>query len=158
VHVTDETPDEDGEAASAAKRAKNPLQKHKKKIIYGGAVTVLAIVAAVLLAKRQTVGGGAHEIDAWRTDLPGTAYGDIAPHDDDRADCAHCGRGFDVAEARDEYESTFRGEMEYDYHYHGEVCAGCAVSDSESKIDHGRAIFMVNGDEDYDDDFVQRYL
>jgi hypothetical protein len=35
---------------------------------------------------------------------------------------------------------------------------GCALSETESNTDLGRAIDTVNGEEAYDDDFVTKYL
>lgn len=74
------------------------------------------------------------------------------------AKCCRCGTRFNVSDARDEYSSTFEGEIDDDEQYGGEVCANCAILDTESNINLGRAIFMMNGDEDYDDDFVQQWL
>ena len=74
------------------------------------------------------------------------------------AKCCRCGTRFNVSDARDEYSSTFDGEIDYDEQYGGEVCANCAIPDTESNINLGRVIFMMNGDEDYDDDFVQQWL
>lgn len=59
---------------------------------------------------------------------------------------------------RDTPEEYVRQNLEYEDNYGGEVCAACAIPDSEGLIDQGRAIDMVNGDEDYDDDFVQQHL
>ncbi|WP_344390873.1 hypothetical protein [Streptomyces vastus] len=72
--------------------------------------------------------------------------------------CVRCGKAFDVEDARDEYNSEFGGDLDYDENYAGEVCADCAIPDSDGLINQGRAIFMMNGDEDYDDDFVRMYL
>ncbi|MGC4979268.1 hypothetical protein ACLQ18_01130 [Streptomyces sp. DT193] len=34
----------------------------------------------------------------------------------------------------------------------------CAISDIESNLNVGRAIMMTNGDEDYDEEHMERYL
>ena len=52
----------------------------------------------------------------------------------------------------------FDGELNYDEEYGGQLCADCAISDTSSNINLGRAIDMMNGDEDYDDDFVREHL
>ncbi|MEV4562010.1 hypothetical protein AB0K51_34240 [Kitasatospora sp. NPDC049285] len=49
-------------------------------------------------------------------------------------------------------------ERSYDEYYPDGVCANCAVPDTNSNISQGRAILMMNGDEDYDDDFVMENL
>ena len=72
--------------------------------------------------------------------------------------CDHCQTEFDVDSARTEYNSEFNGELDYDEDYEGQVCASCAISQSQSNIDHGRAIQMMNGDEDYDESHVEKYL
>ncbi|MER7836190.1 hypothetical protein ABTY98_09800 [Streptomyces sp. NPDC096040] len=76
--------------------------------------------------------------------------------------CFECKREFDVEDERDEYESYFNGELDYDEDCGGEpgegLCAGCGIVRSEGLINQGRAIFMMNGDEDYDDDFAQKWL
>jgi len=41
----------------------------------------------------------------------------------------------------------------------GDLCFDCAIpAEVWSNIDLGRAIMMVNGDEDYDADHVENYL
>jgi hypothetical protein len=75
--------------------------------------------------------------------------------------CVSCGTSFDVSDARDQYRSEFGGaadEGEYDEQFGGEVCANCAISETESNLNAGRAIMMMNGDEDYDEKHVERYL
>lgn len=75
------------------------------------------------------------------------------------AKCAWCGKKFNVSNAREEYNTAFEGDIDYDEQYEGgDICADCAIADTESNMSVGRAIDMVNGDEDYDDDFVQRWL
>ncbi|WP_143110704.1 hypothetical protein [Streptomyces sp. cf124] len=71
--------------------------------------------------------------------------------------CIECTTEFDVEEARAEYNSEFGGELDYDEYGAGH-CASCAISETESNMNHGRAILMMNGEEDYDDDFVQNNL
>lgn len=73
------------------------------------------------------------------------------------ATCSECGTEFNVDEARAQYNAAFNG-IDYDEETGGEKCAGCAEAETQSYMDTGRAIDMMNGDEDYDDDFVQRHL
>ncbi|WP_189313541.1 hypothetical protein [Streptomyces brasiliensis] len=64
-----------------------------------------------------------------------------------------------IEDARNEYNSEFNGDPDFDeYCGEGDLCGGCAASQTASEINQGRAIFMMNGDEDYDDDFVQKHL
>jgi hypothetical protein len=77
------------------------------------------------------------------------------------AKCCRCGKRFNVSEARDEYIAEFNGEIDgdtFDDTYGHEVCAECAIADSYSNINIGKAIDMWNGDEDYDADHVKKYL
>jgi hypothetical protein len=75
------------------------------------------------------------------------------------ATCCRCGQEFHVSAARDAWnKSEFGSDVDYEEEFGGEVCGDCAVLDAESNRDLGRAIDMVNGDEDYDDDFVQEHL
>ena len=74
------------------------------------------------------------------------------------AKCCMCGKKFNVSEARSEYNSEFDDEIDYDEEYGSEVCADCAICNTSSNMNLGRAIFMMNGDEDYDDDFVRDHL
>jgi hypothetical protein len=67
--------------------------------------------------------------------------------------CLNCGETFDAAAVRGDYD-----ELVGDGEYSDELCAGCAIPDWESNKNLGRAIMMMNGDEDYDDDFVQEWL
>ena len=70
-----------------------------------------------------------------------------------------CGTEFDVSEERDQYQSEPGvAEDEYDDLHGGGWCAACAIVRAEGLGNQGRAIFMMNGDEDYDDDFVQKHL
>lgn len=39
-----------------------------------------------------------------------------------------------------------------------EVCGDCSISKIRSDINAGRAIIMMNGDEDYYEDHVEKYL
>ncbi|MGW3455535.1 hypothetical protein ACWDRL_18810 [Streptomyces albidoflavus] len=73
------------------------------------------------------------------------------------AKCHECATEFDTEKARAEYNSEFDGELDYDEYGQG-CCAGCAISQAESNMNLGRAIDMMNGEADYDDDFVQKYL
>lgn len=72
--------------------------------------------------------------------------------------CDGCGTGFNVDDARDAYRDEFDGELDYDEDTGGGLCGSCAGAQSQSNINSGRAIQMMNGDEDYDDDFVQKHL
>ncbi|GAA3132495.1 hypothetical protein ACFFR3_03340 [Nonomuraea salmonea] len=72
--------------------------------------------------------------------------------------CSNCKTEFDVSDVRDEYNETFDGESDYDEEHGGAICANCAMPDRESNMNLGAAIQMMNGDLDYDDDFVQKWL
>ena len=74
------------------------------------------------------------------------------------AKCCRCGNRFNVSEARTDYNAEFDGDIDYDDEYGSEVCADCAISDTNSNMNLGKAIDMMNGDEDYDDDFVKKHL
>lgn len=75
------------------------------------------------------------------------------------AKCAWCGKRFSISTAREEYNSYFNNDLDYDEDYDdNNICADCAIAESESNMSVGKAIDMVNGDEDYDDDFVQKWL
>lgn len=71
--------------------------------------------------------------------------------------CCECNTEFDVEDARSEYTAEYGGELDYDEYGQG-YCGSCAISEAESNMNVGRAIDMMNGEEDYDDDFVQQYL
>lgn len=72
--------------------------------------------------------------------------------------CGHCGEGFQVSDARSDYNAEYEGDPDYDEGYEGEVCGGCAISETSSNITSGRAIGMMNGDEDYDASFIETHL
>lgn len=73
--------------------------------------------------------------------------------------CGRCGNAFDPEDSKMRYESYFNGELDWDDDYSDNtVCADCAIAESESLINQGSAIMMMNGDEDYDDDFVNKWL
>jgi hypothetical protein len=77
------------------------------------------------------------------------------------AKCSRCGKRFSVSDTKSEYEDEFGNDIDSDYYefsYGNEVCASCAISDTYSNMNLGRAIDMMNGEEYYDDDFVKRYL
>ncbi|KOT98084.1 hypothetical protein ADK87_16425 [Streptomyces sp. NRRL F-4711] len=75
------------------------------------------------------------------------------------ANCVECEKEFDIAEAREEYNAEFHGEVDYDEQYpEGGFCGGCAAAQSSSYLNHGTAILMMNGEVDYDDDFVTQNL
>ncbi|WP_405823085.1 hypothetical protein OG241_41535 [Streptomyces sp. NBC_01390] len=71
--------------------------------------------------------------------------------------CLECKTEFNVEEARDEYNSEFGEGISYDEYGEG-LCGSCAASETQSNMNHGNAILMMNGDVDYDDDHVQKYL
>lgn len=73
------------------------------------------------------------------------------------AKCEECGARYNKADACNEYESYFDHEMPYDSDVE-DMCASCAIAESESLMNIGKAIDMMNGEEDYDNDFVERYL
>ena len=73
--------------------------------------------------------------------------------------CIVCGNSFKLRDAREEYESRFNGELIYDEDYPDhDYCATCAIGESENLMNQGAAIDMMNGDADYDDDFVKEWL
>lgn len=74
------------------------------------------------------------------------------------AKCGECGTEFDVSEAREEYAAEYSSETEYDEQHGGELCGPCAIARTDSWVDAGNAILMVNGDIDYDADHVEKYL
>ncbi|WP_159599125.1 hypothetical protein [Agromyces humi] len=74
------------------------------------------------------------------------------------AKCVRCGKEFDVDDSREEFNDEFDGDVDYDEEYAGEVCANCAIPDTESNINAGAAIDMMNGEIAYDADHVERWL
>lgn len=72
--------------------------------------------------------------------------------------CSECGESFDVDDARDEYNAAFNGELDYDEDFASEKCASCATAQSESEMNVGLAIDMMNGEADHDPEHVERYL
>jgi hypothetical protein len=75
------------------------------------------------------------------------------------AKCLNCGDTFSVAGVRNEYNNVLDGEGDYDKDHGGGLCFDCAIPpDVASNINLGRAIDMMNGDEDYDADHVEKYL
>ncbi|MDW4918480.1 hypothetical protein [Streptomyces californicus] len=75
--------------------------------------------------------------------------------------CAECGDDFNVSDARDEYRAEWSDageENEYDELYAGGLCGSCALSQTGSNLNAGQAIMMVNGDMDYDQEHVDKYL
>lgn len=83
----------------------------------------------------------------------------MAKSDPSMDKCDRCGTRFDVSDAREEYNEEFGRDSGIDYDdFGGGVCANCAISQSQSEIDLGRAIQMWNGDEDYDADHVGKSL
>lgn len=75
------------------------------------------------------------------------------------AKCEECGTKFNVDDARSEFDEEFpEDDIDYDELYEGGLCGSCAASQASSNMNAGRAIDMMNGDEDYDDDFVQAHL
>jgi hypothetical protein len=72
--------------------------------------------------------------------------------------CAQCGKQFDPSDAKSEYEAEFGSDLDYTESYGGEVCGDCAISQSQSDMNLGRAIDMMNSEEAYDEDFVREHL
>lgn len=73
--------------------------------------------------------------------------------------CSMCGNRFNLSKTRQEYYDEFAGDPDYDEIYEdGDVCADCAIPDTHGNMAIGMAIDMVNGEEDYDDNFVQKWL
>lgn len=72
--------------------------------------------------------------------------------------CCRCEKIFNVSDARKEYNAEFGEDLDFDENYGNEVCADCAICDTESNINLGKAIDMMNGEEDYDADHVEKYL
>lgn len=75
------------------------------------------------------------------------------------AKCDYCGKRFNLSEAKEMFNEEF-GDVHYDDIYFNDeiICGDCAIEQASSNMAVGRAILMVNGEEDYDDDFVQRWL
>ena len=72
-----------------------------------------------------------------------------------------CGRQFDPSDAKREFNAEFGRALGVDHYteeYGGRVCGICAMEDTGTNMNVGRAIDMVNGEEPYDDDFVQDHL
>ncbi|MDQ0664718.1 hypothetical protein QFZ35_003216 [Arthrobacter ulcerisalmonis] len=75
------------------------------------------------------------------------------------ATCDVCKKEFDVDEAREQFDEEFEGDFDYAEETEGgPQCADCAGARISSDINTGRAIMMMNGDEDYDEDHVEKYL
>lgn len=75
------------------------------------------------------------------------------------AKCLNCGDRFSVLTARNAYNEALDGEGDYDEDHGGDLCPDCAIpADVASNMNLGHAIAMVNGDEDYDADHVEKYL
>ena len=74
------------------------------------------------------------------------------------AKCGECDTEFDVSEAREEYGAEYSREIDYDEQFEGSLCGPCAIAQTESWVNAGNAILMVNGDMDYDADHVEKYL
>ena len=70
--------------------------------------------------------------------------------------CNVCGKTFDDDDARFDF-NLHVSDFIYDDLYEG-VCGDCAMDDFDSNANYGKAMLMVNGDEDYDQDFVDRWL
>ncbi|SHH44910.1 hypothetical protein [Clostridium intestinale] len=76
--------------------------------------------------------------------------------------CRNCGNEFNVSDAIMEFNDALDGEYNYDEEIGGALCFDCAIYDYDpeyvSNSNLGRAIQMMNGDEDYDDEFVKKWL
>jgi hypothetical protein len=66
---------------------------------------------------------------------------------------------FSVPAARNAYNEVLDAEGDYDEDHGGDLCFDCAIPpDVASNMNLGHAIMMLNGDEDYDADHVEKYL
>lgn len=75
------------------------------------------------------------------------------------ASCLNCGDRFSVSTVRTAYNDVLDGEGDYDTDHDGDLCFDCAIPpEVSSALNQGRAIMMMNGDEDYDEDHVEKYL
>lgn len=74
------------------------------------------------------------------------------------AKCSECGTRYSKGDVANEFESYFDGEVEYDQDDYDGLCADCAIAQAESWEGVGHAIDMMNGDEDYDQDVVDKWL
>lgn len=74
------------------------------------------------------------------------------------AQCVRCANEFDASDAKAEYDDEFGGDPDYDEQYGGEVCANCAIPDTNSNMALGSAISMWNGDEDCDPDVMGNFF
>jgi hypothetical protein len=73
--------------------------------------------------------------------------------------CLNCGDWFSVPAARNAYNDVLDGEGDYDEEHGGDLCFDCVIPpDVASNISLGRAIMMMNGNEDYDADHVENFL
>ena len=73
--------------------------------------------------------------------------------------CVVCGDKFKVSEARSEFDSRFPSDISYEDSYPDhDYCASCAIAETEGLINQGAAVDMMNGDLDYDDEFVKKWL
>lgn len=60
--------------------------------------------------------------------------------------CENCGCKFDKRRDKKAFKDYFKGELEYDDVFSGrDLCCECAID-------------MMNGREEYDPDFVNKYL
>lgn len=74
------------------------------------------------------------------------------------AKCTECGTSFEIDQERTQFDEEFEGDFDYDEETEGEQCANCAGARISSDVNLGRAIMMMNGDEDYDQNHVETYL
>jgi hypothetical protein len=73
--------------------------------------------------------------------------------------CDDCGETYDKAEAKKEFYARF-GDFDADFfdeNYPG-LCGPCAIVRTQSDMNIGIAIDMVNGELAYDEDHVEKYL
>jgi hypothetical protein len=73
------------------------------------------------------------------------------------ATCLNCGKKFAVSAVRADWEE-FGEEYGEEDEYNDDLCSDCAMPSLQGVMNHGRAILMMNGDEDYDGDFVDEWL
>ena len=54
------------------------------------------------------------------------------------AKCLHCNKRFNVKDAREDFNSYYRGGMDYDDQYpENDICAKCAIEETDSNISAG---------------------
>lgn len=80
--------------------------------------------------------------------------------------CCECGKNYNPDAVARAFEEEWDGEIPYyddeeetkvcpDYDF---LCKRCALATVRSLMNQGAAIMMMNGEEDYDQSFVDRWL